>query len=168
MLFKVKKTLLPCLLAVGNHISYELFVKHVFDTFSTFCSDQIWGVRKVCLEVLPELIAQIKATEHDKLLFCLDFLAKSLSDDSKWVRNQAYNKFGKIIYSVFKKFEKEVPQAIKTKIRGVTDTFYKQDRVENKVDENEEDQKKDESTVEDKLIQSFMNNSESDDIEVVK
>jgi hypothetical protein len=69
---------------------------------------------------------------------------------------------------VFKKFEKEVPQAIKTKIRAVTDTFYKQDRVENKDDENKEDEKKDESTVEDKLIQSFMNNSESDDIEVVK
>jgi hypothetical protein len=33
MLFKVKKTLLPCLLAVGNHISYELFVRHVFETF---------------------------------------------------------------------------------------------------------------------------------------
>jgi len=87
MLFKVKKTLLPCLLAVGSHVKYELFLKHVYDTFATFSADHIWGVRKVCLEVLPDLINQLKSTENDRLLFCLDFLAKSLSDDSKWVRN---------------------------------------------------------------------------------
>jgi hypothetical protein len=53
MLFKVKKTLMPCLLAVGNHIKYDSWIKHVYETFKKFTADPIWGVRKVCLEVLP-------------------------------------------------------------------------------------------------------------------
>jgi hypothetical protein len=53
MRFAVKKTLLPCLLAIGNQISYELFITNVFDTFRKFVGDSVWGVRKACLEVMP-------------------------------------------------------------------------------------------------------------------
>ena len=63
MLFKVKKTLLPCLLAVGNHIKYDAWLKHTFETFKAFTSDQIWGVRKVCLEVMPAILDKLKNSE---------------------------------------------------------------------------------------------------------
>jgi len=90
MLFKVKKQLLPCLLAVGNHIKYDSWIKHVFETFKTFSSDQIWGVRKVCLEILPQLLNKLKPTEIDRLTLCLNFLSTCLADESKWVRCKAY------------------------------------------------------------------------------
>jgi hypothetical protein len=53
MRFAVKKTLLPCLLAMGNQISYELFISNVFETLRKFVSDSVWGVRKACLEIMP-------------------------------------------------------------------------------------------------------------------
>ena len=122
MLFKVKKTLLPCLLAVGNHIKYDSWLKHVFETFKTFSVDQIWGVRKVCLEVLPQLMNKMKPTETDRIAFCLNFLSSCLEDESKWVRNKAYEQFGPILYAAYQKNNTDA--AIKTKIRQVSDAFY--------------------------------------------
>lgn len=52
MLFKIKKFLLPTLLAVAKHISYEKFVDKVYNTFIKFSQDEIWGVRRVCIEKL--------------------------------------------------------------------------------------------------------------------
>jgi hypothetical protein len=90
MLFKVKKTLMPCLLAVGNHIKYDSWIKHVYETFKKFTVDPIWGVRKVCLEVLPQILNKLKATEIECFTLCLEFLSTSLADESKWVRCKAY------------------------------------------------------------------------------
>jgi len=83
ILFKVKRQLLPCLVAVGLQLEYDLFIKHTFDTFKVFSSDCIWGVRKICLEVLASLIAKLEPNETERLGFCLDFLATSLNDESK-------------------------------------------------------------------------------------
>ena len=90
VLFKVKKQLLPCLLSLANNIDYELFLKHTFDTFKVFSTDCIWGVRKLCLEVCPAVIEKLNSSETERLSFCLQFLETSLSDESKWVRSQAY------------------------------------------------------------------------------
>jgi hypothetical protein len=90
MLFKVKKTLMPCLLAVGNHISYESWIKHVYETFKKFTADPIWGVRKVCLEVMPQILNKLLNTEIERVSACMDFLSSSLQDESKWVRYKAY------------------------------------------------------------------------------
>ena len=90
ILFKVKKQLLPALLAVGHHIDYDLFLKHPFDTFKVFSTDCVYGVRKMCLDVLPPLIEKLDTNETERLSFCLDFLATSLNDESKHVRLVAY------------------------------------------------------------------------------
>ena len=50
MLFKIKKYLLPALIATSKHIPYERFIATVYTTFMKFTLDEIWGVRKVCLE----------------------------------------------------------------------------------------------------------------------
>jgi len=36
MLFKIKKFLLPCLLAVAKHIPYDKFVENVYSIFVRF------------------------------------------------------------------------------------------------------------------------------------
>ena len=91
MLFKIKKFLLPTLLAVSHQLPYEMFEKHVYSTFVKFTQDEIWGVRKVCLEKLQDFVKLIKADETSKLCFCLQFLQSSMNDSSRWVKNQAFS-----------------------------------------------------------------------------
>lgn len=52
MLFKIKKFLLPTLLALSKHIPYDQFILNVYDLFISFTKDDIWGVRKLCVEKL--------------------------------------------------------------------------------------------------------------------
>jgi hypothetical protein len=59
MLFKIKKVLLPALLAIARHLKYERFLTIVYSAFIKFASDDIWGVRKVCLEKLLGLVKKI-------------------------------------------------------------------------------------------------------------
>ena len=86
-LFKVKKQMLPCLLAVAKHIDYADFQSKVLKTYMAFASDSIWGVRRVSIELLPQFLNMIKETETEELIAGLDFLKNSLSDDSRWVKN---------------------------------------------------------------------------------
>lgn len=67
MLFKIKKFLLPAMLASSKHLGYERFVSTVYTTFMRFSLDDIWGVRKVCLEKLQDLLKVIKPTDIQKL-----------------------------------------------------------------------------------------------------
>lgn len=86
-LFKIKKQMLPCLLAITKHIDYSEFLSKVLATYMTFASDSIWGVRRVCIELLPDFLDKIQETETDKLIAGLDFLQRSLTDESRWVKN---------------------------------------------------------------------------------
>ena len=86
-LFKVKKQMLPCLLAVAKHIDYSDFQSKVLKTYMAFASDSIWGVRRVSIELLPQFLNMIKETETEELIAGLDFLKNSLADDSRWVKN---------------------------------------------------------------------------------
>lgn len=67
MLFKIKKCLLPMLLAASKHLSYDRFIMTVYSTFMKFSLDDIWGVRKVCLERLHDLIKCIRPNDIQKL-----------------------------------------------------------------------------------------------------
>lgn len=40
----------------------------------TFATDPIWGVRRVCIELLPDFLEKIKETETEQLVGGLDFL----------------------------------------------------------------------------------------------
>lgn len=63
-------------------------------------------MRRVAIELLPEVLAKIEHTETENLLEGLEFLKKSLSDDSKWVKNQAFLQFGKAVHEVYLKAQK--------------------------------------------------------------
>ena len=63
MLFKIKKFLLPMLLSASKHLAYDRFILTVYTTFMKFSLDDIWGVRKVCLEKLHDLVKFIKPAD---------------------------------------------------------------------------------------------------------
>lgn len=86
-LFKIKKQMLPCLLAISKHVDYKVFLSKVMGTYMNFSKDTIWGVRRVCIELLPQFLEKLKPSEIDKIKECLDFLTASLRDESKWVKN---------------------------------------------------------------------------------
>ena len=71
-----------------------------------FAADPIWGVRRVAIELLPQVLALINDNQTDELIGGLDFLQRSLSDDSRWVKNQAFLQFGKAVHEVWLKAEK--------------------------------------------------------------
>ena len=91
-----------------------------------FAADPIWGVRRVTIELLPQILEIIKDTETDELIACLEFLKRSLSDDSRWVKNQAFLQFGKAVHQVWLKAEKGGvnSQQLRDKIREVSDIFF--------------------------------------------
>jgi hypothetical protein len=62
-LFKVKKFVVPCMLALSKHISYDLFKTKFVAQLLKFTTDPIWGVRRVCIENMPKFIEKLKASE---------------------------------------------------------------------------------------------------------
>ena len=98
MLFKIKKFLLPALIAISKHLDYNVFLSKVYHTFQQFNNDDIWGVRKVCVENLANLIKYLKVTEYEKLSHCIDFFKRCLNDSNRWVKNQALIQFGPIVH----------------------------------------------------------------------
>ena len=88
MLFKIKKFLLPALIAISPHLEYDIFVEKVYNsTFKIFNKDEIWGVRKVCIEHLPNLVKHLKGDDRERLEECVDFFKRCLTDDNRWVKN---------------------------------------------------------------------------------
>lgn len=80
MLFKMKKFLLPTLIAISPFLDYDMFVKEVFSLFWEFTEDEIWGVRKVCVELTLPMIKLIKDSDLERLKLCINFIEKSLND----------------------------------------------------------------------------------------
>ena len=89
MLFKIKKFLLPALIAISKHLDYETFTNKVYLTFQQFNLDDIWGVRKVCIENLANLIKYLKPSEITKIQECVEFFKRCLNDSNRWVKNQS-------------------------------------------------------------------------------
>ena len=88
MLFKIKKFLLPALISVSKHLDQFSFNNKVYLTFKTFSKDDIWGVRKVCIEHMANLIKYLSYKETLKLNECFDFFKNCLVDQNRWVKNQ--------------------------------------------------------------------------------
>ena len=55
-LFKIKKQMLPAMLAIKEHLDSAEWKKKILDTFMEYTQDGIWGVRRVCMDLLPEFI----------------------------------------------------------------------------------------------------------------
>ena len=103
MLFKIKKFLLPALIAISKHLEYNVFLDKVYNTFKTFNNDEIWGVRKVCIENLANLLKYLKNDEIEKFNDCIDFFKRCLNDSNRWVKNQSLVQFGPIVHQIYLK-----------------------------------------------------------------
>lgn len=102
-LFKVKKYLMPYMLAMAKHVPYDLFRTKFVSQYIKFNTDPIWGVRRVCIELMSRFLEHLKPNETSMFITCIEFLKEGLKDESKWVKNQAFHQFGKIIYTIFEK-----------------------------------------------------------------
>lgn len=89
MLFKIKKFLIPALIAISKHLDYKVFLENVYKVFFESSKDELWGVRKVCIENMSELIKYLKYDEIEKLNYCFEFFKLSMIDSNRWVKNQA-------------------------------------------------------------------------------
>ena len=87
MLYKIKKFLLPALVSISKHLNYVTFTSKVYGTFKSFNSDDIWGVRKVCVENLANIIKHLKYQELQKLEECSEFFKRCLTDSNRWVKS---------------------------------------------------------------------------------
>lgn len=103
--FKLKKFLLPALIAISEHLDYDSFTKRVFTVFTEYYSDEIWGIRKVCIENMPQLVKHIQATDGERLDQCIEFFKRCLHDSNRWVKNQALIQFGPFVHNIFLKIE---------------------------------------------------------------
>ena len=75
MLFKIKKFVMPALIAVSKHLTPDVFLEKVYKgTFQQFNNDEIWGVRKVCIENLASLMKFIPYDDVQRITECIEFL----------------------------------------------------------------------------------------------
>jgi hypothetical protein len=88
MLFKIKKFMLPAMISISKHLPYDLFIEEIFNnTFAVFNKDDIWGVRKVCIENLANLVKYLKADDLQRIEDCIKFFQRCLCDQNRWVKN---------------------------------------------------------------------------------
>ena len=73
-LFRVKKQMLPCMLAISKHLDYADFDTQVLASYMRLAADAIWSVRRVCIELLPAFLERVKASETEKLVAGLTVL----------------------------------------------------------------------------------------------
>ncbi len=88
MLFKIKKFLLPALISISKHLDYDIFLSKVYNsTFKQFNQDETWGVRKVCIENISNLVKYLKYDDVSRINDCIDFFKRCLNDSNRWVKN---------------------------------------------------------------------------------
>jgi hypothetical protein len=85
-LFKIKKFLLPALISASKHLSYESVLKFVWKEFSLLLKDDVWGVRKVCIENAADMIEHLKPDEVGKFKEVFEFFKRCLLDPNRWVK----------------------------------------------------------------------------------
>ena len=88
---------------------------------------------------MPEVIKKLKPNETDRICKCLDALKLAISDESKWVKNQAFQQFGKIIYEVHLHTKEPIAKKkeLNSKIAEVCDDFLDASRIAGKKLEEE-------------------------------
>ena len=67
-LFKIKKHLIPCMLAISKHTSYDVLKSKIISQYVKFTNDPIWGVRRVSVEIMPKFIEKLKPSETKILI----------------------------------------------------------------------------------------------------
>jgi hypothetical protein len=73
LLFRIKKYLLPALVGMAKHLEYPTIISSMYSSFVQFTKDEVWGVRKTCIESLPKIVPLLKISETEKFSECVNF-----------------------------------------------------------------------------------------------
>lgn len=90
--------ILDILLLFSKRMRINLVSIFQLPKYITLCIDEVWGVRKACVDVMLSVASCVTIYEYRMILSKL--LADQLKDESKWVRTSAYQILGPFI-SIF-------------------------------------------------------------------
>ena len=80
----MRKETVKRIVNIANVVSSDMFLGVLLPVFKKLCTDQIWGVRRQAIEVLPEIC---KLAPNDiKNGALLDIFKKFTQDQNKWVK----------------------------------------------------------------------------------
>lgn len=92
---KVVREAIVQLPPLAKVVSYNFFKERILPSYNKKCQDHIWGIRKVCVEILVDIskICELK----DRCDTLTKLLLVFLEDPNKWVKISAYKALGQFI-----------------------------------------------------------------------
>jgi len=92
--FRVRKATVQYFGPICEQLGCESTEKQLLPIFKGLCEDNIWSVRKGCVESLIDISKAITQAKRAELI---DVMVGFLKDSSRWVRNAAYETLGRFI-----------------------------------------------------------------------
>jgi len=92
--FRVRKATVQYFGPICEQLGCESTEQQLLPIFKGLCEDNIWSVRKGCVESLIDIS---KAITQEKRAELIDVMVGFLKDSSRWVRNAAYETLGRFI-----------------------------------------------------------------------
>mmetsp|Transcript_5449 Transcript_5449/g.8476 ORF Transcript_5449/g.8476 Transcript_5449/m.8476 type:complete len:229 (+) Transcript_5449:1332-2018(+) len=93
----IRKELVSNIMTISEGLGNDIFIGIMLPMFKTLAADPIWGVRKACVDVLPELSYKVsKEVKEHKIVALFQQFGR---DESKWVKIATIQNFGPFIIS---------------------------------------------------------------------
>ena len=54
-MYRVRKETVSHMINISKVLGKEIFLRILFPVFKKLCNDSIWGVRRACVEMIPEI-----------------------------------------------------------------------------------------------------------------
>jgi len=94
--FSVRKTVGSNIGNIMKVVGEEVACSQLLQIYMTLCTDDIWGVRKACVEHICEVSRAVSPTVRKQLA---DTFTKLADDSSRWVKVGAMQKLGEFIHT---------------------------------------------------------------------
>jgi len=113
--FRVRKATVQYFGPICEQLGSDCTEEQLLPIFKKLCKDNIWSVRKGCVESLIDISRAISQEKRTELI---DVMRAFLGDSSRWVRNTAYEMLGRFISTLtseqvkpeFLRFYTNIPQ----------------------------------------------------------
>lgn len=83
-IYRVRKETVMRMINISKVLGKEMFLKFLFPVFKKLAADQIWGVRRSAVEVLPQISLLSPIEIKNGIL--IEMFKKFSQDSSKWVK----------------------------------------------------------------------------------
>ena len=88
-MLRIKKFLVPALISASKHLKPVTVLSKVWTEFRALADDEMWAVRKVCIEQAGDMVKCLPAKETAKIKEVVEFFKRCLADANNWVKSQA-------------------------------------------------------------------------------